>query len=129
MRLALFLWFACNLSTPQVFKVAQTSEEHIIRLTVEVISWLFSSFYLVFFPIKRAFCVKLFPGCARLLRHVLHLSSVLFLAGFKGHIGVNDCGNGACDTLLYNSPVCVNRNLAEDSQDDELHWYPTVIDL
>lgn len=40
-----FIWFAYNLSTPQVFKVAQTSEKHIIRLTAEVISRFSSSFY------------------------------------------------------------------------------------
>lgn len=50
----LFPRFAYNLSTPQVFRVAQTSEKHVIRLTAEVISWLFSSFYHGF-PMKCAF--------------------------------------------------------------------------
>lgn len=54
---------------------------------------------------------------------------MLFLAGFKGHISVNDCGNGAGDTLLDKFHVCVKRNLAEDTQNDELHQFPTVLDL
>lgn len=58
------------------------------------------------------------------MSHVLRLSFLLFLSGFKGHISVNDCKNG--DTLLDNFHVCVKRNLAEDSQNDELHQFQTV---
>lgn len=50
----LFPRFAYNLSTPQVLRVAQTSEKHVIRLTAEVINWLFSSSYHGF-PMKCAF--------------------------------------------------------------------------
>lgn len=60
-----FAWFAYNLSTPQVFKVAQTSEEHMIRLTAEVISCFFLSFYHSF-PMKCAFAWNFCPA-------VLHL--------------------------------------------------------
>lgn len=67
--------------------------------------------------------MKLFPGVARFVCHVL------FLGGFKGHIGVNDCGNGACDTTFDNPHVCVNRKLAGDSQNKELCQPPSVLDL
>lgn len=123
-----FIWFAYNLSTPQVFKVAQTSEEHMIRLTAEVISCFFLSFYHSF-PMKCAFAWNICPPVLHLCVMLLRLSLMLFLACFKGHISVTDCANGACDTLLDNSHVCVKRNLAENSQNDELHQFPTVLDL
>lgn len=57
--------------------------------------------------------MKLFPGAAEF---------VLFLAGFKGRISVNDCGNEARDTTLDDSHVCANRNLAGDQP-------PNVLDI
>lgn len=63
----LFPQFAYNLSTPQVFSVAQTSEKHVIRLTAEVISWPSLHFIMVFqwsvlshetFPWRCSVCVS-----------------------------------------------------------------------
>lgn len=67
--------------------------------------------------------MKLFPGAARFVCHVF------FLGSFKGHIGVNNCGNGACDRTLDNHHVCVNKNLAGHSQNKEWQQQLTVLDL
>lgn len=74
-------FFAYNLSTPQVIKVAPTSEQYVIRLTAEGISLLFTSFYHSFSPVKCVFMwsrslistlegSQIFPCCRAPSHHV-----------------------------------------------------------
>lgn len=91
-------FFAYNLSTLQVIKVAPTSEQCVIRLTAEGISCRFTSFYRSFSPVKCIFiwncsqistfkCSDIFPRCHASSHHKHFMGMkqyVLFLAISSG---------------------------------------------